>query len=98
MSHFPRWSGTCGQPNSQLQWIVDAYVIVFGGRLLVMGSLADRAGRKRVFLAGFSGSVGMLIAARASMGVGAAMIPSTLAIITNSFRDPGECQRAIGYS
>ena len=95
--------------DSQLQWIVDAYVMVFAGLLLVMGSLADRVGRKRVFLAGlaafaagsawaaFSGSVGMLIAARASMGIGAAMMmPSTLSIITDAFRDPGERQRAIG--
>jgi len=95
--------------SSQLQWIVDAYMLVFGGLLLVAGSLADRVGRKRTFLAGlvafaggsawsaFSGSVGVLIAARASMGVGAAlMMPSTLAIITDMFRDGGQRQRAIG--
>jgi EmrB/QacA subfamily drug resistance transporter len=95
--------------DSQLQWIVDAYVIVFAGLLLVAGSVADRVGRKRTFLAGlaafaagsvwaaFSGSVGMLIAARASMGIGGALImPSTLAIITDMFRDGGERQRAIG--
>ncbi|MGE5135669.1 MAG: DHA2 family efflux MFS transporter permease subunit [Gemmatimonadota bacterium] len=95
--------------DSQLQWIVDSYVMVFAGLLLVMGSLADRIGRKKVFLAGltafaagsawaaFSGSVGMLIAARASMGIGSAMMmPSTLSIITDTFRDPGERQRAIG--
>jgi len=95
--------------DSELQWIVDAYVMVFAGLLLVMGSLADRVGRKRVFLTGlaafaagsawaaFSGSVGMLIAARASMGIGGAMMmPSTLSIITDAFRDPGERQRAIG--
>jgi len=96
--------------SSQLQWIVDAYVLVFAGLLLVAGSVADRVGRKRTFLAGlaafaagscwaaFSGSVGMLIAARASMGVGAALImPSTLSIITDMFRDHGERQRAIGF-
>jgi EmrB/QacA subfamily drug resistance transporter len=95
--------------STQLQWIVDAYALVFGGLLLVSGSLADRIGRKRTFLAGlvafaagsawaaFAGSVGMLIAARASMGVGGAlMMPSTLAIITEIFRDPDERQRAIG--
>ena len=95
--------------DSQLQWIVDAYVIVFAGLLLVAGSVADRVGRKRTFLAGlaafaagstwaaFSGSVGMLIAARASMGIGGALImPATLAIITDMFRDGGERQRAIG--
>jgi EmrB/QacA subfamily drug resistance transporter len=96
--------------DSQLQWIVDAYVLVFGGLLLAAGGLADRVGRKRTFLAGlllfaagsswaaFSGSVGMLIAARASMGVGAALImPSTLSIITNMFAQPGERQRALGF-
>ena len=83
--------------------------MVFAGLLLVAGSLADRVGRKRTFLAGltafaagsawaaFSGSVGMLIAARASMGIGGAlMMPSTLSIITDMFRDTGERQRAIG--
>ena len=95
--------------STQLQWIVDAYALVFGGLLLVAGSLADRIGRKRTFVAGlaafaggsawaaFSGTVGMLIAARASMGIGAAlMMPSTLAIITDIFRETGERQRAIG--
>jgi EmrB/QacA subfamily drug resistance transporter len=95
--------------SSDLQWIVDSYIVVFAGLLLVAGSLADRIGRKRTFVAGlaafaagsawaaFSGSVGMLIAARASMGVGGAlMMPSTLAIITDMFRDTGERQRAIG--
>jgi EmrB/QacA subfamily drug resistance transporter len=95
--------------TSQLQWIVDAYVLVFGGLMLVSGSLADRVGRKWTFLAGlmafaagstwaaFAGSVSMLIAARASMGVGAALImPSTLSIITNSFPDARERQRALG--
>jgi EmrB/QacA subfamily drug resistance transporter len=95
--------------TTELQWIVDAYIMVFAGLLLVAGSLADRIGRKRVFLAGLaafaagstwaalSGSVGMLIAARASMGVGGAMMmPSTLSIITSIFRDPDERQRAIG--
>ena len=96
--------------TSELQWIVDAYVLVFGGLMLVAGSLADRVGRKRTFMAGllvfaagstwaaFSGSVGVLIAARASMGIGAALImPSTLSIITNTFADPGERQRALGF-
>jgi EmrB/QacA subfamily drug resistance transporter len=95
--------------TSQMQWIVDSYVIVFAGLLLPAGSVADRLGRKRVFLTGliafaagstwaaFSGSVGMLIAARASMGIGGALImPATLSIITNIFSDRGERQRAIG--
>jgi EmrB/QacA subfamily drug resistance transporter len=95
--------------STALQWIVDAYILVFAGLLLVCGSLADRIGRKRMFLAGliafaagstwaaFSGSVGVLVAPRASMGVRAAMImPSTLSIITNTFTDKRERQRALG--
>jgi len=92
-----------------LQWIVDSYIVVFAGSLLAAGSLADRIGRKRTLLTGlavftggsawaaFCGDVGTLIAARASMGIGGAlMIPSTLSIISNMFRDPAERQRAIG--
>jgi EmrB/QacA subfamily drug resistance transporter len=95
--------------DSELQWIVDSYVLVFGGLMLVSGALADRVGRKRTFLAGLavfaacstwaalSASATMLIAARASMGLGATLImPSTLAIITNTFVDRGERQRALG--
>jgi EmrB/QacA subfamily drug resistance transporter len=95
--------------TTELQWIVDSYVMVFAGLLLVAGSMADRIGRKRVFLAGlaafaagstwaaFSGSAGVLIAARASMGIGGAMMmPATLSIITFMFRDQAERQRAIG--
>jgi EmrB/QacA subfamily drug resistance transporter len=95
--------------TTQLQWIVDAYVLVFAGLLLVAGSVADRIGRKKTFCAGllafaagsawaaFSGSTGMLIAARASMGIGSAiMMPSTLSLITSIFTDSAERQRAIG--
>ena len=95
--------------TTELQWIVDAYVIVFAGLLLSAGSLADRIGRKKVFLAGlvifaagsawaaYSGSVEMLIAARAGMGIGGAfMMPSTLSLITSIFADATERQRAIG--
>lgn len=98
-----------GATTTQLQWIVDAYALAFAGLMLVAGSGADRFGRRRVFTAGlavfgaasawaaYSGSVGMLIAARAGMGVGAAlMMPATLSIITDVFRDPGERRRAIG--
>jgi len=98
-----------GATTTELQWIVDAYVIVFAGLLLSVGSLADRIGRKKVFLIGlvlfaagsvwaaYSGSVGMLIAARAGMGVGGAfMMPSTLSLITSIFTDTTERQRAIG--
>ena len=95
--------------SSQLQWIVDSYAMVFAGLLLVGGTLADRFGRKRLFLIGLtvfamgsigaalSGSVTTLIAFRALMGAGAALtIPTSLAIINDIFRDPGERARAIG--
>ena len=85
------------------------YAMVFAGLLLVGGSLADRFGRKRVFLIGlavfaggsigaaFSGSVDLLITWRAVMGAGAALtIPSSLSILNDVFRDPKERARAIG--
>jgi EmrB/QacA subfamily drug resistance transporter len=83
---------------SELQWVMDAYVLVFAGLLLAAGSLGDRFGRKRalqfgllVFAAGsvasaLSTSSEMLIASRALMGIGGAFImPATLSIITNIF-------------
>ena len=95
--------------SSELQWIVDSYAMVFAGLLLVGGSLADRFGRRRLFLIGltifgaaslgaaFSGSVHALIAWRAVMGAGAALtIPSSLSIINDLFRDPKQRARAIG--
>ncbi len=95
--------------SSQLQWIVDAYIIVLAGLLLTAGSLGDHVGRKRVFLGGlavfavgsalsaFSGSTSSLVAARAFMGVGgAAVMPSTLSILTNVFTAPRDRARAIG--
>jgi EmrB/QacA subfamily drug resistance transporter len=92
---------------SQLQWIVDSYVLVFAGLLLTMGALGDRFGRKLALDAGlvifvassvasaFAGSAEMLIATRALMGIGGALImPSTLSIITATFPS-GERGRAI---
>ncbi len=96
-----------GASASQLQWMVDAYILVFAGLLLTMGALGDRFGRKRALTVGlllfglgslgaaFSGSANMLIATRAAMGIGGALImPSTLSIITNVFSGP-ERGRAI---
>src|SRR3954464_9882964 len=84
--------------SSTLQWIVDAYLLVFAGLLLTMGTLGDRFGRKRALQAGlalFGGaslavlvvdSANGLIAVRAAMGVGGALImPATLSILTNVF-------------
>ncbi|HYD10759.1 MAG TPA: MFS transporter, partial [Acidimicrobiales bacterium] len=94
--------------GSQLQWIVDSYVLVFAGLLLSAGALGDRFGRRGALSAGLvvfaAGSVfamhvdsaSMLIAARAVMGVGGALImPATLSILTNVFTDPQERAKAI---
>src|SRR5262245_59772013 len=95
--------------TSSLQWIVDAYTLVFAGLLLAAGGLGDRFGRKPALIVGvlifgtfsFMGSLasttGQLIAARAAMGVGAALIfPTTLAIAVNVFTDARERAAAIG--
>ncbi len=95
--------------NSQLQWVVDAFNLLFAGSVLAAGSLSDRFGRKGMLLAGLSvfglaslaggltNSPGALIAARSVMGVGAAMVfPSTLSLISNVFSERGERARAIG--
>jgi EmrB/QacA subfamily drug resistance transporter len=94
--------------NSELQWMVDAYTLVFAGLLLTAGALGDRFGRRGALQLGFvifgMGSVlsalsdtpNQLIAARAFMGIGGAFImPATLSIITNVF-PPHERGRAIG--
>jgi EmrB/QacA subfamily drug resistance transporter len=95
--------------TSSLQWIVDAYTLVFAGLLLAAGGLGDRFGRKGALLAGlalfgafsaagaFASGTGQLISARAVMGVGAALIfPTTLAIVVNVFTEPRERAAAIG--
>jgi EmrB/QacA subfamily drug resistance transporter len=95
--------------SSQLQWIVDAYAVVFAGLLLVFGSLGDRIGRKKTFMIGlvvfalgssasaFSGSPDTLVASRAFMGIGgAAIMPSTLSILTDVFAKEQDRARAIG--
>jgi EmrB/QacA subfamily drug resistance transporter len=95
--------------NSQLQWVVDAFNLLFAASVLAMGSLSDRFGRKGMLLAGLSvfglaslaggltDTPGQLIAARAVMGLGAAMVfPSTLSLLTNVFTDRRERALAIG--
>src|SRR6187397_2006127 len=101
--------GGLGATASQLQWIVDAYTLVFAGLLLTAGSLGDRFGRYRflafglaVFgigsaLSAFATDPTMLIITRGLMGIGGAFImPATLSIITNVFTDPTERGKAIG--
>lgn len=95
--------------SSDLQWVLDVYAIVFAGLLLVFGSMGDRFGRKWMLVAGitvfgvgsaasaFSGSPAHLIAARGIQGIGAAAImPSTLSVLTNVFTDARERAQAIG--
>lgn len=97
-----------GASNSQVQWIVDSYVLVFAGLLLTTGSLSDRFGRKGALQLGIilfgigsataalSTSAEQLIFTRAFMGIGGALImPATLSILTNVFRNPSERARAI---
>jgi EmrB/QacA subfamily drug resistance transporter len=92
---------------SSLQWIVDAYSLVFAGLLLTAGALGDRFGRRLALntglvvfgvasgLAALSSSAGQLIAARAGMGVGAALVmPATLSVLAHVF-PPRERSRAI---
>jgi EmrB/QacA subfamily drug resistance transporter len=98
-----------GATSSQLQWMVDAYTLVFAGLLLTAGSLGDRFGRKKALslglfifgigsvLSAFSGSANLLIATRSIMGIGGALImPATLSILTNTFTDAKERATAIG--
>jgi DHA2 family methylenomycin A resistance protein-like MFS transporter len=106
---LPRIQESLGAGVSGLQWVVDAYTLLFASLLLTGGTLGDLFGRKRLFMAGLiifslgsllcglSGSIGFLIASRALQGVGAAaLIPSTLSIITHTFPDPRERAQAIG--
>ena len=94
--------------NSALQWFVNAYELVFAGLLLTTGALADRFGRRRVLASGLmlfgaasaasavATSSGELIAARAVMGAGGAMVvPATLSIVTNVFSSPTARAKAI---
>ena len=95
--------------EQDLPWVVNAYVIAFGGFLLLGGRAADLLGRRRVFMAGllvvavaslaagFAANQGQLIAARAAQGLGAAIIsPAALSIVTTLFRDGAERNKALG--
>src|SRR6188472_4392480 len=95
--------------TSQLQWIVDAYNLLFAALLLASGSLSDRLGRKGFLLGGLvvfgaasiagglTDTAGQLIVARCFMGLGAAMIfPTTLSLISNVYTERAERAKAIG--
>jgi EmrB/QacA subfamily drug resistance transporter len=95
--------------QTNLAWVVNAYVLTFGGFLLLGGRMADLLGRRRMFMGGlvlfafaslaggFAQSEGQLIAARAVQGLGAAILsPAALSIITTTFRDGVERNKALG--
>jgi EmrB/QacA subfamily drug resistance transporter len=92
-----------------LQWVVNSYTLLFGGFLLLGGRMGDLIGRKRIFIAGvvvfstasllcgLSHSTGMLIAARALQGLGAALVsPAALSIITTTFEEGPDRTKALG--
>jgi len=97
-----------GFTSASLSWVMDSYLIAFGGLLLLSGRLGDLIGRKRMFLAGLAvftlaslacglaSGPGMLIAARFVQGIGGAMASSvTLGMIVRLFPQPAEQRRAI---
>lgn len=106
---LPELSKELGANNSQLQWIMDAYALVFGGTLLTMGALGDRFGRKRALQLGlivvgctsawtatYASTSSDVIGARAFMGIGAALVmPATLSIVMHVF-PASERGKAIG--
>jgi DHA2 family methylenomycin A resistance protein-like MFS transporter len=94
---------------SGLQWVVSAYTVAFAALILSAGAMGDRIGAKRVFIAGFvlftlaSGlcglapSLGLLIAARAVQGIGAAvLVPCSLTLLNHSYTERHDRERAVG--
>ena len=106
---LPAIGDSLGFSEVGLSWVVNAYLLTFGGFLLLGGRAGDLFGRRRVFMAGLilftvasllcglAFSQGLLIGARALQGVGGAlMAPAALSIVITTFRDPGERARAMG--
>ncbi|GAA1233433.1 MFS transporter [Prauserella halophila] len=105
---LPYLSEDLAPTGAQQLWIVDIYSFVLAGLLVLMGSVGDRIGRRRLLLTGaalfgaasafaaFAASPAMLIAARALLGIGGAtLMPSTLSLIRTMFVDPGQRRLAI---
>ena len=106
---LPAIQGSLAFSETGLSWVVNAYLLTFGGFLLLGGRAGDLFGRRRVFafglalftlaslLCGLAGSQWVLVAARALQGVGGAIIaPAALSIIITTFKDPRERARAMG--
>ncbi|MEY4169255.1 MAG: hypothetical protein RLZ94_328 [Actinomycetota bacterium] len=106
---LPTLQEELGASTAELQWVVDAYSVLFAGTLLLAGSLGDRFGRRRALViglivfgggslaAGFATTADALIVCRAIMGIGGAFImPSTLSILVQVFMDPRARAQAIG--
>jgi EmrB/QacA subfamily drug resistance transporter len=106
---LPTFSRDLSASTSNLQWIVDAYTLMFASLLLIGGHLGDRFGRLRILQVGLvlfaltsvgaalANSTGELIAGRATMGLAAALIyPATLGLLSNVFTEPRERATAIG--
>ena len=106
---LPHLSADLGADSTQQLWILDIYSFMLAGFLVTMGTLGDRIGRRRLLLIGaaafgaasviaaYSISPAMLIATRALLGIaGATLMPSTMGLIRNMFRDPGQMGLAIG--
>ncbi len=106
---LPTIGAALGFSQDNLSWVVNAYVLTFGGFLLLGGRLADLLGRRRVFMGGlvlfalaslaggFAESDTALIAARAVQGLGAAILsPAALSSVTTTFSDGAERNKALG--
>ena len=106
---LPQIQDALGFSETGLQWVFNAYVVAFGGLLLLGGRLSDHFGARRIFTIGFavlagaslfaglSTSTGALVTGRALQGVGAALIaPSAMALVFGLFTDPGELGKAMG--
>jgi len=105
---LPSIAGDLGLDTSALSWVINSYLLFFGGFLLISGRLADQFGRRRLFLGGLAlfavasavcglaDSSGQLIVARAAQGLGAALMsPTALSILTTTYQDPAGRRRAL---